>query len=57
MLTCISELGGEYYGDRKIDDLKLLFRAYVTDSLSTGRLEENKVNKGLCAYFSLYELH
>ncbi|CAB4282082.1 unnamed protein product [Prunus armeniaca] len=40
----ISLLGGEYYGDRKIDDLKLLFRAYVTDSLSTGRLEENKLS-------------
>lgn len=36
-------LGGEYDGDRKIDDLKLLYRAYVTDSLSTGRMEETKL--------------
>ena len=26
-----------------MDDLKLLFRAYVTDALSSGRMEENKV--------------
>lgn len=36
-------LGGEYDGDRKMDDLKLLYRAYVTDSLSSGRMEEDKV--------------
>ncbi|XP_062013776.1 protein TIC110, chloroplastic [Rosa rugosa] len=40
----ISLLGGDYYGDRKIDDLKHLYRAYVTDSLSGGRLEENKLS-------------
>ncbi|PSR86217.1 hypothetical protein CEY00_Acc31855 [Actinidia chinensis var. chinensis] len=39
----ISLLGGEYDGDRKMDDLKLLFRAYVTDALSSGRMEEHKV--------------
>jgi hypothetical protein len=38
-------LDGEYDGDRKMDDLNLLYRAYVTDSLSNGRMEENKVNK------------
>ncbi|XP_050368674.1 protein TIC110, chloroplastic [Argentina anserina] len=38
----ISLLGSEY--DRKMDDLKLLYRAYVTDSLSGGRLEENKLS-------------
>lgn len=37
-------LGGEYDGDRKIDDLKLLYRTYVTDSLSNGRMEEDKVH-------------
>lgn len=37
-------LGGEYDGDRKMDDLKLLYRAYVTDSLSNGRMEEDKVH-------------
>lgn len=36
-------LGGEYDSDRKMDDLKLLYRAYVTDSLSGGRMEKNKV--------------
>lgn len=36
--------GGEYDGDRKMDDLKLLYRAYVTDSLSGGRMEKDKVD-------------
>ncbi|KAM1055623.1 hypothetical protein ACFX13_029831 [Malus domestica] len=40
----VSLLGGDYDADRKMDDLKLLFRAYVTDSLSTGRLEESKLS-------------
>ncbi|KAG6680901.1 hypothetical protein I3842_13G065600 [Carya illinoinensis] len=39
----VSLLGGEYDGDGKMDDLKLLYRAYATDSLSKGRLEENKL--------------
>lgn len=43
MAICIFPVGGEYDGDRKMDDLKLLYRAYVTDSLSSGRMEENKV--------------
>ncbi|KAL0458855.1 UNVERIFIED_CONTAM: protein, chloroplastic [Sesamum latifolium] len=34
---------GEYDGDRKMDDLKLLYRAYITDALSGGRMEENKL--------------
>ncbi|CAN4128372.1 unnamed protein product [Withania somnifera] len=38
----VSLVGG-YDGDRKMDDLKLLFRAYVTDSLSSGRIEEDKL--------------
>ncbi|KAM1553063.1 hypothetical protein PS1_005832 [Malus domestica] len=38
----VSLHGGDYDADRKMDDLKLLFRAYVTDTLSTGRLEESK---------------
>jgi len=37
-------IGGEYDGDRKIEDLKLLYRAYVSDALSGGRLEDSKVN-------------
>ncbi|KAL3517987.1 hypothetical protein ACH5RR_020576 [Cinchona calisaya] len=39
----VSLLGGEYDSDRKIDDLKLLYRAYVWDSLSSGRMEDNKL--------------
>ncbi|KAM7501737.1 hypothetical protein LguiB_000641 [Lonicera macranthoides] len=39
----ISLSGGEYDGDRKMGDLKLLYRAYVTDSISTGQMEENKL--------------
>ncbi|KAF9594954.1 hypothetical protein IFM89_035524 [Coptis chinensis] len=39
----INLLGGEYDGDRKMDDLKLLYRAYVAESFSSGRIEENKL--------------
>ncbi|CAH1447014.1 unnamed protein product [Lactuca virosa] len=39
----ISLIGGEYDGDRKMDDLKLLYRAYIADSLSTGRMENTKL--------------
>ncbi|KAL0389113.1 UNVERIFIED_CONTAM: protein, chloroplastic [Sesamum calycinum] len=39
----VSLIGGEYDGDRKMDDLKLLYRAYMTDALSGGRMEENKL--------------
>lgn len=28
-----------------MDDLKLLYRAYIADSLSTGRMENTKVHK------------
>ncbi|KAG4994802.1 hypothetical protein JHK82_031542 [Glycine max] len=35
--------GGEYDGDRKIEDLKLLYRAYVVNALSSGRMEINKI--------------
>jgi hypothetical protein len=45
VLMCIFGLGGDYDGDRSMDDLKLLYRAYLTDSLSDGRMEENKVNR------------
>ena len=45
VLICIFGLGGDFDADRIIDDLKLLYRAYVSDSLSSGRIEENKVNK------------
>lgn len=39
----VSLFGGAFDGDRKMDDLKLLFKAYVTDALSGGRMEENKL--------------
>ncbi|KAL8102151.1 hypothetical protein AgCh_026877 [Apium graveolens] len=42
-LGTVSLLGGEYDGDRKMDDLKLLYRTYITDSLSSGRMEEDKM--------------
>ncbi|KAK1272264.1 hypothetical protein QJS04_geneDACA005895 [Acorus gramineus] len=38
----VSLIGGEYDGDRKMDDLKILYRAYCVDALSGKRLEENK---------------
>ncbi|KAK7321410.1 hypothetical protein VNO77_32031 [Canavalia gladiata] len=39
----VSLVGGEYDGDRKMEDLKLLYRAYVSDALSGGRMEDNKL--------------
>ncbi|CAI0399561.1 unnamed protein product [Linum tenue] len=39
----VSVLGGEYASDRKMDDLKLLYRVYVTDALSGGQMEDSKV--------------
>ena len=44
-------VGGEYDIDRKMDDLKLLYRAYVTDSLSGGLMEKNKVIEFLLSIF------
>ncbi|GFP97345.1 protein tic110 chloroplastic [Phtheirospermum japonicum] len=39
----VSLIGGEYDSDRAMDDLKLLYKAYMTDALSGGRMEENKL--------------
>ncbi|CAJ2652764.1 unnamed protein product [Trifolium pratense] len=39
----VSLVGGEYDGDRKMEDLKLLYRAYLSDALSSGRMEDNKL--------------
>ncbi|XP_020276167.1 protein TIC110, chloroplastic isoform X1 [Asparagus officinalis] len=39
----VSLLGGEYDNDRKMDDLKLLYRAYVTECFPNGRLDETKL--------------
>lgn len=35
--------GGEYDGDRKFDDLKILYRTYAEESFPDGRLQEEKV--------------
>ncbi|KAL3722241.1 hypothetical protein ACJRO7_034590 [Eucalyptus globulus] len=40
----VSLFGGEYDTDRKMDDLKILYRAYVAESFSSGRLEESKLD-------------
>uniref|UniRef100_A0A7N0TG74 Uncharacterized protein n=1 Tax=Kalanchoe fedtschenkoi TaxID=63787 RepID=A0A7N0TG74_KALFE len=39
----VSLIGGEYDSDRKMDELKLLFRTYVADSLSGGIMREEKL--------------
>ncbi|KDP30450.1 hypothetical protein JCGZ_17138 [Jatropha curcas] len=39
----VSLVGGEYDNERKMDDLKLLYRVYITDALSSGRMTENKL--------------
>ncbi|CAA6660590.1 unnamed protein product [Spirodela intermedia] len=40
----ISLLGGDYDGDRKIDDLKLLYRAYASEALSDGHLQDSAIS-------------
>ncbi|XP_058767994.1 protein TIC110, chloroplastic-like [Vicia villosa] len=39
----VSLHGRQYEGERRIGDLKLLYRAYVTDALGGGRIEDNKL--------------
>ncbi|WJX73570.1 hypothetical protein P8452_57334 [Trifolium repens] len=39
----VSLLGGKSDGDRKIEDLKLLYRAYITNALANGHMEDNKL--------------
>ncbi|KAI3994230.1 hypothetical protein MKX01_012487 [Papaver californicum] len=39
----VSLLGGDYEGDRKMNDLKLVYRSYVVESYSSGRIEESKL--------------
>ena len=36
--------GGEYDGDRKMDDLKLLYRAYASEAVSDGSLHDSSVS-------------
>ncbi|KAJ7564728.1 hypothetical protein O6H91_02G030900 [Diphasiastrum complanatum] len=40
----VSLLGGSYESDRKMDDLKQLYRSYLTDAFSAESLEQEKVN-------------
>ncbi|XP_078435270.1 translocon at the inner envelope membrane of chloroplasts 110 [Wolffia australiana] len=40
----LSLLGGEYDGDRKMDDLKLLYKAYATEAVSDGRLQDSAIS-------------
>ena len=35
--------GGIYDDERKMDELKQLYRTYLTEALSSGHLEENEV--------------
>ncbi|GJT95469.1 putative ribonuclease H-like domain-containing protein [Tanacetum coccineum] len=37
-------VGGDYDGDRKMDDLKFFYRAYIADALSGGCMEKDKVD-------------
>lgn len=57
----LCDLGGEYDNERKMDDLKLLYRAYITDALSSSRMEENKVTNHslrlLCCFTFSFFLH
>ncbi|KAG0587880.1 hypothetical protein KC19_2G198400 [Ceratodon purpureus] len=39
----ISVLGGQFESDRQMDDLKQLYRIYLTEAFAGGKLEENKV--------------
>ncbi|KAK2436837.1 ubiquitin-specific protease [Trifolium repens] len=49
----VSLLGDKSDGDRKIEDLKLLYRAYVTNALASGHMQDNKVN-GHCIQISIF---
>ncbi|GAA0160287.1 hypothetical protein LIER_16873 [Lithospermum erythrorhizon] len=35
--------GGDYDSDRKMDDLKLLYKVFLSECLSSGNMEENKL--------------
>lgn len=39
----VSLVGGDYDTDRKMDDLKLLYRAFLSESLASGQMEESKL--------------
>ncbi|GJV91050.1 protein TIC110, chloroplastic [Tanacetum coccineum] len=42
---------GDYDGDRKMDDLKFFYRAYIADALSGGCMEKDK---DLCAKVQIF---
>jgi hypothetical protein len=35
--------GGQFESDRQMDDLKQLYRIYLTEAFAGGKLEDNKV--------------
>ncbi|KAH7443067.1 hypothetical protein KP509_02G017700 [Ceratopteris richardii] len=43
-LEPITVLGGAFDDERKMDELKQLYRVYVTEAFSTGQLEDEKVS-------------
>ncbi|KAK2435728.1 ubiquitin-specific protease [Trifolium repens] len=52
-VSLVSLLGDKSDGDRKIEDLKLLYRAYVTNALASGHMQDNKAN-GHCIQISIF---
>lgn len=40
---CLAYIGGEYDHDRRADDLKILYKAYATEVLSDGIVDDQKV--------------
>lgn len=47
-LACI---GGEYDHDRRADDLKILYKAYATEVLSDGIVDDEKVISYIYIHF------
>nr|GEV49282.1 protein TIC110, chloroplastic [Tanacetum cinerariifolium] len=47
-------LGRDYNGDRKMDDLKLFYIAYIADVLSGGHMKKDKVRGKLLWKCSLH---
>ena len=43
-------LGGQFESERQLDDLKQLYRVYLTEAFAGGRLEDNKVQNSALNY-------
>lgn len=43
-------LGGQFETDRQLDDLKQLYRIYLTEAFGGGRLEDKKVQNSALNY-------